>query len=90
MDLEKLCYGDLDWPLKITVYDYQHARNHREIGEFETTPKILQERVAICGNADRERAFELSNEKRTKRLGLMVCLKADIQLDEEQDPEAGQ
>lgn len=80
LSLEELCYGDLSWPLKITVFDHQETGKHREIGEFETTIKELSQRVAIRGNADRILAFEIATEGKTKTRGLMVVLKCDLRL----------
>lgn len=76
--LEELCYGKLDWPLKISVFDHNENGVHRKIGEFETTIAELQDRIAIKGNADRERAFQISKEGRFKTYGLVCVLKADL------------
>jgi len=82
LSLETICYGDLDWPLKITVYDFQQSGRHRIIGQCETTVNMLMERVAIRGNADRELAYEIYTEGKTKTRGLVVVLKADLRLEE--------
>lgn len=81
--LEELCYGDLEWPLKFTVFDYNANGKHHEIGDVETSVKELVSRVAIRGNADRELAFEISKEGKDKTRGLIVTLKADIRLTED-------
>jgi Ca2+-dependent lipid-binding protein len=78
VDLEELCYGKLDWPLKVTVYDHNSNGNHRLIGEFETNVADLQVRKAIRGNADREQAVTLSKEGKCKTYGLLCVLKAEI------------
>lgn len=77
--LEELCYGKLDWPLKITVFDHNDNGVHRIIGEFETTIAELQDRIAIKGNADREQAIPLSKEGKFKTYGLLCVLKATIE-----------
>lgn len=81
MSLEELCYCDLDWPLRITILDWQGNGKHRIIGTFETTVRNLVERISVHGNADRENAYELFKENRTTKRGLVVILKAHIKLD---------
>jgi hypothetical protein len=76
--LEELCYGKMDWPLKITVFDHNENGKHRVIGEFETTIGELQERLSIKGNADREQAIPLGLEGKFKTYGLLCVLKATI------------
>ncbi|KAG7349143.1 C2 domain containing protein [Nitzschia inconspicua] len=76
--LEELCYGDLEWPLKVSVFDYENSGKHRLIGEFETTIADLQNRKAIRGNADREQAILLSVEEKFKTYGLLCVLKAEL------------
>lgn len=81
LPLEELCYGDLAWPLKLTVYDHNRNGNSCEIGDFETSIQGLVWRVAIRGVADRERAFGITEECEAKTRGLNVVLKADLRLD---------
>jgi Ca2+-dependent lipid-binding protein len=80
MSLEELCYCDLDWPLRITILDWQANGKHRIIGMFETTVRDLRKRISVHGNADREKAYELFKENRTTKRGLVVILKADLKL----------
>jgi len=72
----------LDWPLKVTVYDHEGNGKHRPIGQFETTLSMMQRRISVMGNADREQAFEIFAEGINKTRGLVVVLKADIKLDD--------
>jgi hypothetical protein len=81
ISLEELCYGKLDWPLKISVFDHEESGKHRLIGEFETTPVDLQNLKAIRGNADREKAILLGTEDGYKTYGLLCVLKADITIE---------
>ena len=67
--LEELCYGKLDWPLKVSVFDHNSNGYHRMIGEFETTIEGLNSQKAIKGNADREQAIPLSKEDKYKTYG---------------------
>mgnify|MGYP005840601631 CR=1 FL=1 len=80
--LEDLCYCNLNWPLQITVFDWERNGKHRRIGEFEVTAQKMIERVTIKGNADREQAFELILDEKAKLKGLLCVLKADLKLDE--------
>jgi Ca2+-dependent lipid-binding protein len=79
--LEELCYGDLDWPLKVTVWDYNSNGKHDHIGKFETTVNGLQERVCFKGNADRDQAILLTVEGKSKTYGLVCVLTAKVVLD---------
>jgi hypothetical protein len=90
--LEELCYGDLECPLKITVYDHEGSGKHRKIGGFETTVQNLIDRVSIRGNADRQRGFKIFKEDvethnrsldETRNRGLVVVLNAELQQEAE-------
>jgi hypothetical protein len=79
--LEELCYGDLSWPLKISVFDHNHNGKHGLIGEYECTIGQLQQDISIKGNADRDKAIHLSTEEKAvkgKSYGLLVVLKAEL------------
>jgi len=79
MGLEDLCYGDVHWPLRITIKDWQGSGKHRVIGQFETTLQALMDHVAIKGNADRDRAFEVVAEvDQITSLGLIVVVQANL------------
>ena len=78
ISLEELCYGKLDWPLKIGVFDHEENGKHRLIGEFETSASDLQNLKAVRGNADREKAILLGTEDGYKTHGLLCVLKADV------------
>ncbi|CAB9518699.1 Copine-6 [Seminavis robusta] len=82
--LEELCYCNLDWPLKIAVWDYENDGDHRVIGEVEVTAQKLIDEVAVKGNADRERAFDLIRDgDKTKLKGVLCVLTADLTLENE-------
>jgi len=78
------------WPIRISILDWQPRGKHRVIGQVETTFRAIQDHVAIRGNADRELAFEVigcgddgqqqyhHREMTTAVVGLLVVLKADI------------
>lgn len=89
LSLEELCYCDLNWPIKVTVYDYNHSGKHIEIGMFETCITEMTRRISKRGNADRDMAYELvapssvrttSNESNITR-GLIVILQCVLQLE---------
>lgn len=81
ISLETLCYNDLSWPLRISIWDWQKNGKHREIGALETTLADFKSHLAVKGNADRDNALEFTNMAATKTMGLLVVLKCDIQLD---------
>lgn len=85
LSLEKLCYGDLAWDMKVIVWDYNDNGKHEKIGEFETKIKELQERISIKGNADRDQAFDLGSGglKKFRSHGLFVVLEAEVNLVED-------
>ena len=86
LSLEELCYGEVNWPMKITVYDYNRNGVHKEIGMFETTIHEMSQRLAVRGNADREVAYELlkenSDSNTAKTRGFVVVLQTEIQFHE--------
>lgn len=83
--MEELCYGDVDWPLQVSIWDFEENGQHRWIGNVETKLSDLTKKVAIRGNADRVTALEIYKESKStnklKTRGLLVVLKADVQMD---------
>jgi hypothetical protein len=81
LTLEELCFCDIKWPIKITVYSYFKGMN-APIGELETTVANLIDHVAIKGNADRDRALKLqkvSEQRDYENIrGYIVILNAKI------------
>uniref|UniRef100_A0A6U0HPV8 C2 domain-containing protein n=1 Tax=Helicotheca tamesis TaxID=374047 RepID=A0A6U0HPV8_9STRA len=80
LSLEALCFGDLDWPLRISIYDDNKRRKSDFMSETYTTAKDLLESVAVKGNADQEKALTLrvdDNETSASK-GLIVVLKAEL------------
>lgn len=82
LSLEKICYDDLQWPLRVQVLDYEANGRHRVIGQLETTVTDLVERVSLRGNADRERAFEIFAPESNKTRGLLCITRAELQLED--------
>lgn len=80
--LEELCYCDLDWPLKVSVYDWEKSGKHRLIGDFEVTAQTMIENVITNGNADWEQGFGLILGEKAKFKGLINILKAELTLEE--------
>mmetsp|Transcript_23853 Transcript_23853/g.43112 ORF Transcript_23853/g.43112 Transcript_23853/m.43112 type:complete len:286 (-) Transcript_23853:3012-3869(-) len=78
ISLEILCYGDTDWPLRISVLDHEKNGKHELIGFVDTTMNILMSHVAIKGNADRENSFEIHKDGKERSRGLIVVLKATL------------
>ena len=80
--LEEICNGDLNWPLKVSVVDYNASGQNELIGQFETTLQELLNRVGIKGNADRDKAFEIFVEGRDKAQGLLCVVQAELHVEE--------
>lgn len=79
--LDKLCDGDLDRPLKITVMDWQRFGSDRVIGSFKTSASELIARKATRGNADADAAFEIQPEEGSdddSKRGFIVVLNAQV------------
>ena len=79
--LEELCYCDLEWPLKLSVFDWEKSGKHWLIGQFEVTVQKFIERVIVNGNADWNQGFELMLDEKAKLKGLINVLKADLTLE---------
>ena len=80
LSMEELCYGKLDWPLKITIWDHNENGKHVKIGEVaETNITSLQDQIAVKGNADREKAIPITRpDKNYKTYGLICILQAEL------------
>jgi hypothetical protein len=62
LGLQELCYGDLTWPIKVSVYDYNKRGSHTLMGECITSVQDLQKHLSIRGNADRVQALAIKKE----------------------------
>lgn len=82
LSLEELCYGDLDWPLRISILDWQKKGKHRVIGMIDTDIATLQRHICLRGTADRTNAMPLSKEGKDTTKGLLIVLQFDVELDE--------
>mmetsp|Transcript_7921 Transcript_7921/g.19123 ORF Transcript_7921/g.19123 Transcript_7921/m.19123 type:complete len:527 (+) Transcript_7921:65-1645(+) len=80
LGLPELCFGELKWPLKITVYDYNRKGKHEEMGSVITSVEEMQNRISIRGNADRMQALPVTGRIRGRDLntGFLCVLKASI------------
>jgi hypothetical protein len=87
MNLEVLCYNDLNWPIRVRVLDFQKSGRHRIIGSFETTLQKMLDSVCVRGNADRDVAFFLFNEdgetvnNNDQSRGLVVVVSAELTME---------
>lgn len=81
LGLPELCYGDLNWPLRIQVLDFNTNGKHTVIGEYETTVTELQSHISVKGNADRDQAIQLGQEEKNKTYGLLCVLEATLLLE---------
>lgn len=74
VDCEVLCNLDLDWPLRIAVFDHDKKCRHKEVGSVEVTASAMIRHKSVAGNnADRENAFQLNHGA-----GRICVLVADI------------
>ena len=80
LGLPELCFGDLEWPLKITIYDYENNGNHVFMGELRTCVKEMQQKISIRGNADRNQALRVTRMMKGRELtaGIICVLEASI------------
>ena len=78
LPLEELCYGDLNWPLRVTLLDWQKNGKHRVIGKVDGDIETFQRHVSAKGNADRASAMKLQKEGSDKTKGFLIVLQFDI------------
>lgn len=78
VDFERLCGGNLDSSIKITLSTYKNNCKHVTLGSYEMTVKQLLASVSLRGNADRHSGLALrAPEKEQDVIGLIIVLKAD-------------
>lgn len=75
LQLRTLCGGNLDLPLKVTVFDHESSGKHEYMGEFETTVNGL---VTACTNGAEDNSKAITVQKRGKAAGVVYILKADV------------
>eukprot|EP00574_Skeletonema_japonicum_P007434 CAMPEP_0201714348 /NCGR_PEP_ID=MMETSP0593-20130828/874_1 /ASSEMBLY_ACC=CAM_ASM_000672 /TAXON_ID=267983 /ORGANISM="Skeletonema japonicum, Strain CCMP2506" /LENGTH=341 /DNA_ID=CAMNT_0048203621 /DNA_START=39 /DNA_END=1064 /DNA_ORIENTATION=- len=83
IDLERLCNNDKNKRLRITIYDFEERGQDRWLGEVFTSVAEMMQRVAKCGNADRESALRVeavSEDDKVDLRALLVILKADVKV----------
>jgi hypothetical protein len=79
IDISRLCHGDLNRELKLSVYDYEKKSSNRWLGEVEVTVEELMGSVTRGGNASRDGALRIVDGKGDV-VGLVVVLKAEVSL----------
>lgn len=81
LGLPEICFGDLSWPIKISVYDYNRNGKNVLMGDLITSVEELQGRISIRGNADRHQALPITKDIGGKevRTGYICVLKASIE-----------
>lgn len=75
LQLSTLCGGNLDLPIKVTIFDHENSGKHEYMGEFETTVHGL---VAACTNGAEDNSKAITVQKRGKAAGVVYILKADV------------
>lgn len=79
IDFERLCSGNLDSSIKITLLNYEQNCQHATLGFCEMTVKQLLVNVSRRGNADRNSGLALKAPDTDEDVtGLLIVLKADI------------
>ena len=81
IDMERLCNNDKNKQLKITIYDYEKRGQDRWLGEVNTSVAEMIQRVAKCGNADRDSALRveaIEDDDKVDLRALLVILKANV------------
>ena len=79
--MERLCNNDKNKQLKITIYDYEKRGQDRWLGEVNTSVEEMIQRVAKCGNADRDSALRveaIEDDDKVDLRALLVILKANV------------
>lgn len=82
VDLNQLCEGDLDKPVRIDVWDWEKSGKHDPMGSFETTVNAMMRAVEPTGSGnpktvDTKKAFKLI--RRGKDFGMVLVTGASIQ-----------
>ena len=70
MELSKLCGGDLDAPIKVSVFDYESKGGHVAMGSFETSVN------GIVNGSDSKQEFTLV--QKGKNVGTISVLQASV------------
>jgi len=78
-DFERLCSGNLDSSIKITLLNYEQNCQHATLGFCEMTVKQLLANVSRRGNADRNSGLALKVPDTDEDVtGLIIVLKAEV------------
>ncbi len=75
LQLSTLCGGDMQLPLKVTIYDYDDNGQHDYMGELETTVQGFM-KASTNGVEDVNKA--LTVQKQGKAAGVVYVLKAEV------------
>jgi len=70
VELSKLCGGDLDLPILVSVFDYESSGKHVSMGQFETSVNGIQ-RAAETGEV-------IHLKRKGKDVGTITIIKADV------------
>lgn len=75
--LGKLCQGDLDRQIQISIYDIDKVGHWSTLGSVETTVRALMESRCRIGNCETDNAYTIQKEGKQK-LGQLIVVHADI------------
>jgi len=79
LNINKLCQGDYNAPILISVYDWEKSGKHKSMGFFETSINALQQSIVPPGSAkhiDTSKAYSLL--KNGKDYGKIVITGATV------------
>ncbi len=69
IDLSELCYGDINRPLKLSIFDYQRNGKHILLGGIETTVATL---LDIFKEGDK--SIDIQKKKKTTGKLILHCV----------------
>eukprot|EP00978_Attheya_sp_CCMP212_P031427 scaffold118712_cov51-Attheya_sp.AAC.3 len=83
VDLNRLCDGDLDRSIKVTIFDYEKSGKHQYMGMFETdTSSLIRAKVdggtRDVKSLDKTKAFHVTGKKKKKDYGKIVVVEATL------------
>jgi hypothetical protein len=84
IDLDRLCQGDLDRPLLVSVYDWEKSGKHKSLGRFERNVTGLINAVTPGGAGSHKhvnlgKAFILKKPRASKEFGKIVVTTAIVE-----------
>jgi hypothetical protein len=73
--ISTVCGGDLDLPIRVTVYDYESKGDHVLMGQFDTTINAMLA-ASTNGTDDMAKAFDM--KKKNTKTGAVMVVKGEL------------